>query len=369
MRASAPLRPPACDPVKVWSAGRRSRGHHRFSRAENHVRRGTGELWQRDCWRAGLADVELRADRTNRGNAIRCQLAREHLRCLLAQRVQGIRAVGHAARCCLGTADDHHQQLVAVTERQTTILGPRPHRRHRGQDSEQRYRRRMWACALRPVGPACRGTSVPDPATCKPVCRTGPSAAAACSRPSTTTGRARDAGRPGRAHPGGTAPSRGLSGQTPDSGAGRPADQQEGTPSRADLLSSAESSPPLSAVRLAWRPQRRSGGIGSGMRLQDHPTPCRRVARQPRAYPRPGGYRLREQATNPPFRRRKTIPNGVGVGMASNARRIPVSSSANRSASEVYHAGSGEFTRTGAQRRPRRPRKPPDAAAAPRPVA
>ena len=169
---------------------------------------------------------------------------------------------------------------------------------------------RAGGCPLRPAGSTGRGTSVPDPATCKPGCRAGPVAAAACSRPSTTTGHARDAGRPGRAHPGGTAPSRGLSGQTPDSGAGRPADQQEGTPSRADLLSSAESSPPLSAVRLAWRPQRRSGGIGSGMQLQDHPTPCRRVARQPRAYPRPGGYRLREQATNPPFGRRKTIPNG-----------------------------------------------------------
>jgi hypothetical protein len=41
-----------CDPVKVWSAGRRSRRHHRLSRAESHVRRGTDEFLQRDCWHA-----------------------------------------------------------------------------------------------------------------------------------------------------------------------------------------------------------------------------------------------------------------------------------------------------------------------------
>jgi len=96
---------------------------------------------------------------------------------------------------------------------------------HPRQESQQRYRRRMYARPLRSAGPACRGTSEPDPAMCKPVCRAGPVATAACSLPLTTTGHARDAGRLGRAHPCGTVPSRGLSGQTPDSGACRPSGQ------------------------------------------------------------------------------------------------------------------------------------------------
>jgi hypothetical protein len=61
--------------------------------------------------------MELRTNRANRGNAIGCQLPGEYLRCLLAQRVRGIRAAGHAARYRLGTADDHHQQLVAADQR------------------------------------------------------------------------------------------------------------------------------------------------------------------------------------------------------------------------------------------------------------
>ena len=48
--------------------------------------------------RPGLADVKLRTNRTNRGNAVSCQLTGEYLRCLLAQRVRGIRSARHAIR-------------------------------------------------------------------------------------------------------------------------------------------------------------------------------------------------------------------------------------------------------------------------------
>jgi hypothetical protein len=41
--AAGPFQLPTCDPVKVWSAGRRSRRHHQLSRTESHVRRGTDE--------------------------------------------------------------------------------------------------------------------------------------------------------------------------------------------------------------------------------------------------------------------------------------------------------------------------------------
>jgi hypothetical protein len=49
--------------------------------------------------RAGLANMELRADRADRRNAIRCQLIGEYLGCLFTERVRVICAVGYAARC------------------------------------------------------------------------------------------------------------------------------------------------------------------------------------------------------------------------------------------------------------------------------
>ncbi len=172
----------------------------------------------------------------------------------------------------------------------------------------------MCALALRSAGPACRGTSVPDPATCKPVCRAGPAAVAACSLPSTTTGHARDAGRLGRAHPCGTAPSRGLSGQTPDSGAGRPSGRPGGTLQRADHLSSAESSPPLSALRLAWRPWRRSGGIGSEMRLQHQPTPCKTCRSPAKGIPALRRVPAARASNQPSVRKKKDNPErGVAL--------------------------------------------------------
>jgi hypothetical protein len=42
--------------------------------------------------------MELLTDRPDRGNPIRCQLTREYLRCLLTQRIRGIRTAGHATR-------------------------------------------------------------------------------------------------------------------------------------------------------------------------------------------------------------------------------------------------------------------------------
>jgi hypothetical protein len=61
--------------------------------------------------------VELRANRADRGNTIRCQLTGEYLRYLFTERVRDTRAAGHAIRHHLGTADDHHQQFVATDQR------------------------------------------------------------------------------------------------------------------------------------------------------------------------------------------------------------------------------------------------------------
>jgi hypothetical protein len=46
----------------------------------------------------GLADVELRTDRADGRNAIRCQLISEHFDCLPTERVRNARAAGYAIR-------------------------------------------------------------------------------------------------------------------------------------------------------------------------------------------------------------------------------------------------------------------------------
>ncbi len=70
---------------------------------------------------------------------------------------------------------------------------------------------------------------------------------------------------------------------------------------------------PLRRCRLcAWPggPSVEAAASAAGCGCRTSLRPAGRVALRPRAYPRPAGYRLREQATNPPFGRRKTIPNG-----------------------------------------------------------
>ena len=75
--------------------------------------------------RPGLANVELRADRADRRNAMRCQLIGEYLGCLFTERVQVIRTSGYAARCRLRTADNHHEQFIGADQRDRR---PRGHR-------------------------------------------------------------------------------------------------------------------------------------------------------------------------------------------------------------------------------------------------
>lgn len=70
-----------------------------------------------------LANVELRADRTDRRNAMCRQLTGEYLGRLFTERIRVIRAARYAIRYHLGTADNHHEQFVRADQR---------HRRPRG---------------------------------------------------------------------------------------------------------------------------------------------------------------------------------------------------------------------------------------------
>ena len=76
--------------------------------------------------RPGLADVELSADRAHRGNPVRRELPGEQLSRLLPQRVGIMPGHRHAVSGDLGTADDHHEELVGADQRHR---GPRGHRR------------------------------------------------------------------------------------------------------------------------------------------------------------------------------------------------------------------------------------------------
>jgi hypothetical protein len=62
--------------------------------------------------RPGLADMELSADRAHRGNPVRRQLPGEQLSRPLLQRVRVALGPGRTVHRNLGTADDHHEQLV-----------------------------------------------------------------------------------------------------------------------------------------------------------------------------------------------------------------------------------------------------------------
>ena len=72
----------------------------------------------------GMADMELSADRAHRGNPARRQLPCEHLSRPLLQRIRAEPGPGCSARRNLGTADDHHEQLVRADQRNR---GPRGH--------------------------------------------------------------------------------------------------------------------------------------------------------------------------------------------------------------------------------------------------
>jgi len=110
------------------------------------------------------------------------------------------------------------------------------------------------ASSVRPAGSTCRGTSSAGPATCKPACKAGRAATAACSLPSTTSGHAHDAGHLGCARPCDTVPSRDLSGWAPDSGARWPPGLRGRVLRRAHCLSSAWSSPLLRPCAWPGRP-------------------------------------------------------------------------------------------------------------------
>jgi hypothetical protein len=74
--------------------------------------------------RPGLADVELSADPAHGGNPVRRELPGKQLSRPLPQRVRITPSLRRAACGNLGTADDHHEQLVRTDQRNR---GPRRH--------------------------------------------------------------------------------------------------------------------------------------------------------------------------------------------------------------------------------------------------
>ena len=66
-----------------------------------------------------LADVKLSTDRPNRGNALRCEVSREHQDGVVPERIvhDRVGACTSRDRRHLVPADDHHQQFVRSHER------------------------------------------------------------------------------------------------------------------------------------------------------------------------------------------------------------------------------------------------------------
>jgi hypothetical protein len=94
----------------------------------------------------GLADVELRADRTRRRNSGRRQLPGQQLRRPLPRWVRVMPGIGRTARRSLGTADDHHEELVRTDQ---CSGGPGAYRRD-GQAAAQALRHISASVAAMP---------------------------------------------------------------------------------------------------------------------------------------------------------------------------------------------------------------------------